>query len=97
VDGFLGRHRRTVADLSHFAIHPGGAKILESMSESLHISADRLELSRAVLEEYGNMSSPTVLFILKRLLENGGAGAGDHGLAAAFGPGFSSELLLLKW
>ena len=97
VDGFLTRSSQTVASMSHFAIHPGGARILESMSESLQISEDHLALSRRVLEEYGNMSSPTVLFILKRLLENGGPSAGDHGLAAAFGPGFSSELLLLKW
>ncbi len=97
VDGFLASNSKTVSSMSHFAIHPGGARILESMCESLQISEDRLELSRSVLEEYGNMSSPTVLFILKRLLENGGPSAGDHGLAAAFGPGFSSELLLLKW
>ncbi len=97
VDGFLDRSSQTVSSLSHFAIHPGGARILESMCESLQISEDRLELSRSVLQEYGNMSSPTVLFILKRLLENAGPCAGDHALAAAFGPGFSSELLLLKW
>ncbi len=97
VDGFLSRSSQTVSSLNHYAIHPGGAKILESMCESLQISQDRVELSRSVLEEYGNMSSPTVLFILKRLLENGGPCAGDHGLAAAFGPGFSSELLLLRW
>ena len=97
VDGFLSRSGQTISSLSHFAIHPGGAKILESMCESLQISEDSLEISRSVLEEYGNMSSPTVLFILQRLLENGGPSAGDLGLAAAFGPGFSSELLLLKW
>ena len=97
VDEFLSRTSQTVASLSHFAIHPGGARILESMSESLQISEDDLALSRSVLEEYGNMSSPTVLFILRRLLENSEPSTGDLGLAAAFGPGFSSELLLLRW
>ena len=96
VDGFLSRSKMTIPSLRHFAVHPGGAKILESMCESLEIGAENLEDSRAVLEQYGNMSSPTVLFILKRLLKKERASSGDLVLVAAFGPGFSSELLLLR-
>ena len=97
VEEFLDRSDMTISSLRHFAIHPGGAKILESICESLQISAEDLKDSQAVLEQYGNMSSPTVLFILKRLLEDDRPSKGDPGLAAAFGPGFSSELLLLRW
>ncbi len=97
VEGFLDRSDMTISSLSYFAIHPGGAKILESMCESLQISEEDLGDSRAVLEQYGNMSSPTLLFVLKRLLEDKRPSKGALGLAAAFGPGFSSELLLLRW
>ncbi len=83
------------SDLAHYAVHPGGTKILESFQESLGLTNGKLEVSREVLAGFGNMSSPTVLFILKRVLE-GDLRSGDIGLAAAFGPGFSSELLLWR-
>ncbi len=83
--------------LKHFAIHPGGAKVLESFQASLQLENGSLDHSRFILENFGNMSSPTMLFVLERILAAGGAQRGEYGLGAAFGPGFSSELLLLRW
>jgi alkylresorcinol/alkylpyrone synthase len=87
----------SIADLTCFAVHPGGAKVLSAISTALDIDPDLLEKSRSILESYGNMSSPTVLFILQKMLEENPPAPGSYGLCAAFGPGFSSELLLLRW
>lgn len=97
VTEFLQRSQLSLQDLDHFVIHPGGAKILLAMRESLELSEEKLDSSRFVLENYGNMSSPTILFILEHLMREGSPEKADWGLCAAFGPGFSSELLLLRW
>ncbi len=86
-----------IQDLAHYAIHPGGAKVLESFQASLALRNGALDHSRFVLENYGNMSSPTMLFVLERLISSGNVKPGELGLGAAFGPGFSSELLLLRF
>ncbi len=97
VERFLDHNRINLRQLSHFIIHPGGAKILASFQESLGIPAETLRHSRFVLENYGNMSSPTVIFVLDHLLKERLTKPSDYALCAAFGPGFSSELLLLRW
>jgi len=94
---FLTRNQLKVKDLSHFVIHPGGAKILLAFRKSLDLSEEMLEPSRFVLENYGNMSSPTILFILDHIINERSPQESDWGLCAAFGPGFSSELILLRW
>lgn len=82
--------------IGHYALHPGGAKVLTAYEEALRLPAGRLDASRRILKDYGNMSSCTVLFVLERILR-GGAEPGSCGLAGALGPGFSSELLLLQF
>ncbi|MCZ6769063.1 MAG: type III polyketide synthase [Acidobacteria bacterium] len=94
---FLKRNQLKVKDLSHFVIHPGGAKILHDFRKSLDLSEGMLEPSRFVLKNYGNMSSPTLLFILDHIISERSPQKSDWGLCAAFGPGFSSELILLRW
>ncbi|HSR68059.1 MAG TPA: 3-oxoacyl-[acyl-carrier-protein] synthase III C-terminal domain-containing protein [Acidobacteriota bacterium] len=94
---FLERQGLGLSDLSHFLVHPGGAKILQVLAEVLELKEEQLAHSRWVLENYGNMSSPTLLFILERFQRLSNPRKGDYGLAAAFGPGFSSELILLQW
>ena len=59
-------------------------------------SKGKLRYSRKVLREHGNMSSPTVLYVLKEFLDDGRFSRGDYGLISALGPGFSSELLLFQ-
>ncbi len=94
---FLKRNQLKLKDLSHFVIHPGGAKILNAFRKSLDLSEGMLEPSRFVLENYGNMSSPTLLFVLDHIIAERSPQKSDWGLCAAFGPGFSSELILLRW
>lgn len=84
-------------NIEHYAIHPGGRKILEVIEEELNISQSKNEASREVLAEYGNMSSPTVLFVLKKLLAGLGPENNEEGiLSFAFGPGLTLESMLLK-
>ncbi|WP_261664135.1 type III polyketide synthase [Deinococcus sp. Marseille-Q6407] len=83
----------TQDDLSFYAVHPGGVKVLEAYGEVLNLSPDDLSASWDVLRRHGNMSSATVLFVLERLLASGVKG---RGLLSAMGPGFSAEQVLLE-
>lgn len=80
------------ADLDLWAIHPGGRSVLDAVEESLELAPGLLGDSRAVLENFGNMSSPTVMFVLERTLRH--ARAGQRGCAMAFGPGLTAETML---
>lgn len=84
------------ADLAHFVLHPGGAKVLDAFEEVLGVEPGALNLSREVLRECGNMSSVTVLFVLERFLAGGGYAAGDLGVISAMGPGFSAEHVFFR-
>jgi alkylresorcinol/alkylpyrone synthase len=79
-----------IHDLKHFVTHPGGEKVLAAFAEALGIRPDALEDARLILEAHGNMSSPTVLFALERLLLRKPP-SGEYGLLTAMGPGFSAE------
>lgn len=78
-----------------FAIHPGGRKILEAVEEALELPEESNDLAYQVLREYGNMSSATILFVLKKLLDRT-IGNDQHILSFAFGPGLTMEGLVLK-
>lgn len=87
----------TEHNIRHYAIHPGGRKILEVIEEELQIPQEQNIASRHVLSEYGNMSSPTVLFVLKELLAGlNQQHEGENILSFAFGPGLTLESMLLK-
>lgn len=90
VEAFLERNHLGISDVESWAIHPGGPKILEGALEALHLPESAGAASRAVLRENGNMSSPTIVFILARLPQRGPV------VALAFGPGLSVELVLLR-
>ncbi|WP_337006558.1 MULTISPECIES: type III polyketide synthase [unclassified Microbacterium] len=79
----------------HWAIHPGGRSILDKVQERMNLSVTQLHPAREVLRKNGNMSSATVLFVLKRILEEEGAAAGDRVSAMAFGPGLTAESALM--
>ena len=91
---FLVDHDCTPSDISAYAIHPGGSKILEAFARALALDKRHLASSYEVLEEWGNMSSCTVLFVLERVLRQ--AAAGERVYTAAFGPGFTVESALLQ-
>lgn len=84
-------------DIRHFALHPGGRKILEAIEQALELSKEDNRYAYQVLRDYGNMSSATVLFVLRELLA--AATPADHGapvLSCAFGPGLTMEAMLLE-
>lgn len=93
IGSVLERTGHAKCEFERFAVHPGGRAILDRVEESLGLPEDALEDSREVLRQYGNMSSPTILFVLKELLEK--AVVGDNTLAIAFGPGLTVETAAL--
>lgn len=92
VEGLLRRHGLKAHDLAAAAIHPGGPKILDAVRDALGLDEALITPSRRVLAEQGNMSSPTVLFILRRLMEKGVSGPC---LALGLGPGLAAEAMIL--
>ncbi len=96
VDHFLEKISKTSSDITHFIAHPGGKKVLTAYEKSLGLTTDMTDVSRTVLAKYGNMSSPTVLYVLKDFMEKKPQ-QGEEGLLTALGPGFSSEMLWLEW
>jgi predicted naringenin-chalcone synthase len=86
-----------LCDVDHFAIHPGGKKILEVIEEELSIKREKNAPAYEVLKQFGNMSSPTVLFVLKALvLKLKASSNGERILSFAFGPGLTMESMVLK-
>lgn len=80
----------------HFIPHPGGAKVIDAYEETLGLETQQVCHARTVLHDYGNMSAPTVLFVLEKTLASESVKPGDHAVLTALGPGFSSENLLLR-
>jgi predicted naringenin-chalcone synthase len=97
VDQLLEKNRLQRQDVRFWGIHPGSLKILDHVQGRLGLSEDQMEFSRAVLYEYGNMSSPTILFVLDRIQRCGAPVSGDYGMLLAFGPGLTMESLLVQW
>src|SRR6476661_3930663 len=80
-------------EIDRLCCHPGGVKVIDAIEAALHLNQGELNLEREVLRDYGNMSAPTVLFVLERLLERG---LPDKVLMTAFGPGFTCAGMLLE-
>ena len=91
-DSFLGRHRLRLADIDLYSFHPGGAKVVTALETAFGLAEGRLADEREVLAEFGNMSAPTVLFVLKRALERGGRG---RRFISSLGPGFTASFLTM--
>ncbi len=96
VKEFLMKNHTQLSDLSHFIVHPGGKKVLEAYEYALGIDARKMQISFDILREYGNMSSATVLYVLQKYVQTVNK-SDELGLIGALGPGFSSELVLLRW
>jgi len=96
---FLNQHHLTTNDLDFWAIHPGGRKIIEKIQSVCELSDHMVADSYEILRRYGNMSSPTILFILKQIFVKYQAEPNinfQNGLALAFGPGLSIEGCLFQ-
>lgn len=97
VKEFVERQGMTVKSLAHHVLHPGGPKVMATYRSSFDLPDDALNIARACMREYGNLSSAAVLFMLSDLIASGRTTAGDTGLVLALGPGFGAEMLVLEW
>ena len=97
VDAFLGANGLRREDIAAWISHPGGPKVLEAMQKALDLPREAFEISWRSLAEVGNLSSASVLLVLKETLESRRPAPGSHGLIFAMGPGFCSELVLLRF
>jgi len=96
VDVFLAEHGLVRSDIRHWVAHPGGPKVLEAITEALELPDGALDLTWRGLREVGNLSSTSVLMVLAETLALEPE-PGSWGLMLAMGPGFCSELVLLRW
>lgn len=96
VTAFLGDHGLEVGDVSAWVCHPGGPKVIEAITAVLGLPDDALELTWRSLAGIGNLSSSSVLHVLADTLDKRPP-AGTPGVLMAMGPGFCSELVLLRW
>lgn len=96
VHPFLERNILSIEDVDHLIFHPGGKKIVQTIEALFGSLGKNIDITKAVLKDYGNMSSATVLYVLERFMEQGPK-KGDIGLMLSFGPGFTAQRLLLKW
>ena len=93
VDEILAEMGRSRADVDRFCCHPGGVKVIDAIESALELPVGTLDLERDVLNDCGNMSAPTVLFVLDRLMKRG---LPDRAMLTAFGPGFTCAGMLLE-
>lgn len=91
---FLNNHKLSFTDIDNIIAHPGGAKIIDSYRDSFNVLEDKLNNTRTVLKNYGNMSSASVIYVLNEFFKNGFTSG--QGLMLAVGPGFSSEVVLIN-
>jgi len=93
--GILSRHDSALEKIDEWAVHPGGRSILDKVQDSLALPPDALEASRTILRDYGNMSSATILFVLKEMLDSAET---DQAMicAMAFGPGLTVETAVME-
>ncbi|MBI5727758.1 MAG: type III polyketide synthase [Ignavibacteriales bacterium] len=94
VTAFLEKHHLSLPDIKNFIFHPGGKKILTAYEACLAVEGDFLKNTRTVMNENGNMSSVTVLYVLEKFFTEGFQNG--YGLMLSMGPGFSSEMVLLE-
>lgn len=97
VDAFLAGRGLTRGDIASWVCHPGGPKVLAAMEQALATPPGALELTWKSLREVGNLSSTSVLLVLRATLADARPPAGSLGMLLALGPGFCSELVLLRW
>ena len=96
VDNAMRQAGMSKDQISHWCIHPGGKKILEAVHKSLGFSNGQLQHSYNVLRDYGNLSSATILFVLKKIMDGSAGKKHKKVFGAAFGPGLTMETFVMK-
>lgn len=96
LDAFLASQGLDLGSVRHLVAHPGGAKVLRAYGETLGLPPEAFRHARDVLREFGNMSSPSCLFVLERFQRAQEIGEAEHAVVAALGPGFAAEYVLMR-
>lgn len=96
IEVFLAEQQLYSEQIDHFIAHPGGKKVLQAYEDTLQLKEQKTDISREILRHHGNMSSPTVLYVLEQFMLRE-CNNHDIGLLVALGPGFCAEAVLLKW
>ena len=97
VDDLLAGAGLTRSDVTHWGIHPGGVPIIDHVQRSLDLTDAQVAVSHHILNEFGNMSSATILFVLDYIQRCNKPQPHDYGVLMAFGPGLTMEGLLVQW
>jgi predicted naringenin-chalcone synthase len=86
----------SVDKIKYWALHPGGRAILDSLQQGLKLDEEKMHPSKEILKNYGNMSSASILFVLKEIIDNHKIKNDEYCCAVAFGPGLTMEVAILK-
>jgi len=97
INPFLKRNDIGIESVNHLIFHPGGKKIVQTVEALFGVLGKNIDDTKNILKLYGNMSSATVLYVLERFMNKKPPSKGEMGLMLSFGPGFSAQMILLKW
>ena len=97
VDALLERNHVCRSDIRFWITHPGGRKVIDNVQQHLGLTDEQLRFSRSIMRSFGNMSSPTVMFVLDEVMRKGDPRPEDLGVMVALGPGMAAEAALIKW
>ncbi|MEW6735167.1 MAG: 3-oxoacyl-[acyl-carrier-protein] synthase III C-terminal domain-containing protein [Acidobacteriota bacterium] len=97
IEPLLAEHNLSLDKIGRWIVHPGGPKVIQAVEETFQLDSSALNLSRKILDQVGNVSSSTVIFMLEDLLLQEPPRSGTYGLLVGMGPGFSQEAVLLQW
>jgi len=95
--GLLDRHGLSRNDIDWWAVHPGGTAVLAQVTQKMELAREALRFSYSIFKNYGNMSSPSVLFVLREILDRGQPQPGQKGMLLAFGAGFSAFAAFIEF
>jgi alkylresorcinol/alkylpyrone synthase/polyketide synthase Type III len=97
INKLLAANKLSRGDIRHWILHSGGRKVIDGVQREVGLSDEQVRHSKCVLKNFGNMSSPTVLFVLDETIRSGQPRSGDLGLMLAMGPGLAIEGALVRW
>jgi predicted naringenin-chalcone synthase len=97
IEEVLASNRLEKSDIHHWILHSGGRKVIDGLQREIGLTNEQLRHSKCILKNFGNMSSPTVLFVLDEVIRNGNPQTDDFGVMLAMGPGLAIEGALLRW
>lgn len=97
VDTFLSHHRLSREQIDHWIVHPGGRRIIENVRDALELDDEQVASSWNALASHGNVGTPSIMYVLKEVIERNRPEPGERGLMVTVGPGVTVRLMLLDW